>query len=67
MCIPKNYKCLVEYSMVYHSKATYSALLEEIVGLLRMFEISQRLPKATEDVLLAELVGFPRIVFFGSS
>ena len=51
------------YSKAYLSKATDSARLIEIVGLPRMFEISQ----VTEDVLFAELVGFPRIVFFGSS
>jgi len=62
-----SHECLVEYSMVYHPKATDSATTWGNSGLLRMLEISQRLPKVTEDVPLAELVGFPRIVFFGSS
>ena len=38
VCIPIKYKCLAGYFMVYHSKATESARLAEIVGLPKMSE-----------------------------
>ena len=34
----RKYKCLVGYSMVYHSKATDGARLAEMVRLPKMFE-----------------------------
>ena len=68
VCISREYKCVVGYSVVYHSKATDSARLAEIVGLPKKFEKYEfsRLPKATEDAVFAELVGFPKMLFFGS-
>ena len=47
----KKYKCLVRYSMVYHSKATDGARLAEMVGLPQMFgKLSSTSPEVTIDV-----------------
>ena len=61
VCILRRYKCLVGYSMVYHSKATDGARLAEMVRLSMMFE---KLGSNFLDVtrrFFAELVEFPEI------
>ena len=63
MCILRKYKCLVGYSMVYHSKATDGARLAEIVRLPKMFEKvgSIFLEVTKRFFFFAELVRFPKI------
>ena len=65
-CILRKYKCLVGYSMVYHSKATDGARLAEMVRLPKMFEklgsiflevtrrFFRRIGRISEDILLKQ-------------
>ena len=57
-------------SVVYHSKATDSARLTEIVGVPKTFEKVRfaclEVVNFTEDVLFAQFAGILRMAFFGN-
>ena len=61
VCILRKCKCLVGYSMVYHSKATEGAQLAEMVRLPKMFEKSGSIFLEVTRRFFAELVEFPKI------
>ena len=63
VCIPRKYKCLEGYSMVYHSKATDGACLAEMVRLPKMFEKLGSIFLEITRRFFAELIGFPKMLF----
>ena len=61
VCILRKYKCLVGYSMVYHSKATDGARLAEMVRLPKKFEKLGTFFLEVTIRFFTELVGFAKI------